>query len=187
MSETGVDPPVDGDPNGIAFEQTIKGLERQGDVLEQLRARTGIVLSATGIIASLLGAQALHGKYSLTLAIIALSSTTAGILVCVWVLRPAHDEDRLPQLGEKLPRWNRWPQPKANRRREWQVTIPRAQVRALRGKSTISDAMLDELELARNANYITIERRNKAFALACVILGIQLVLWAAVLLTEPRH
>jgi len=186
VTTTGVDPPRDSDPNATAFEQTMRGLERQGDVLDQLRARAGIVLSATGIIASLLGSQALQGRYSVILALIALGSTAAGICLCVSVLWPVHDEDDLPKDGERLPRWNRWPRPEPNRRREWQLTIPRRSVRDLRGNATITDALLDELDLARYANYVTIERRSKAFGWACLILGIQLVLWVTVLLNEPR-
>jgi hypothetical protein len=176
-----------GDPNNLAFEQTMKALDRQADVLDQLRSRAGIVLSGTGIIASLLGSQALRGPYSLGLAIVALGVTTVGILLCVIVLWPVHDEDALPGLTEALPLWNRWPRRKANRKREWQVTIPRGGVRALRGGAAISPEMLDELERARRTNYLTIERRSKVLTLACVVLGAQLVLWASVLLEQPRQ
>lgn len=34
---------------------------------------------------------------------------------------------------------------------------------------------------------MTIERRSGAFGWACLILGVQLVLWAVVLLAEPRQ
>jgi hypothetical protein len=180
-------PLSDENPNQLAFEQTLRGLDRQRDVMDQLRSRTGIVLSGTGIIASLLGSQALQGRYSLALALVALGSTALGILLCVGVLWPVHDEGKLPRDREALPGWNRWPTPKWKRRREWQVTVPRDVVRDLRGESNVSDKILDALDLARRANYLTIERRSKAFGWACLVLGVQLVLWASVLLAESSQ
>jgi hypothetical protein len=143
----------DADPNKLAFEQTTKGLDRQAEVLDQLRTRTGIVLSATGIIASLLGSQALQGSYSLLLVIVALAATASGILLCIRVLWPVQDTTgvELPQLNEGLPHWNRWPR-KASRRREWQVTVPRTTVRSLRAGSTVGVEALATLERARHTN-----------------------------------
>ena len=179
VGDTGAEPDTK-----LAFEQTIRGLDRQAAILDQLRSRGGIILSASGIVASLLGSQALKEKYSLPLAIVALGSTAIGMLLCVWVLWPAHDGDELPEVKGALPRWNRWPRMKPNRRREWQITIERDEVGKLRDKSMVSEELLDKLDRARHANYLTIERRSKAFGWACFVLGIQFALWATVLMIE---
>jgi hypothetical protein len=66
------------------------------------------------------------------------------------------------------------------------VTITRDEARRLRSGAAISVEMLDELDRARRTNYLTIQRRSAVFGWACVVLGVQLTLWAAVLLVEPR-
>jgi hypothetical protein len=176
-----------GYPTGsFVIEQTLKGLDRQADVLDQLRSRTNIVLSAIGIIASVLASQALQGNYSIAMAVVALCSSAAGICLCIAVLWPVHDSGRLPEPTERLPRWNRWPTRRASRRREWQVTIRRQDLDAMEPEADLAPDVVKRLGLARRANYLTLSRRSNLFAWACVLLGVQLVLWTAVLLTEPR-
>ena len=140
-----------------------------------------MILSATGIIASLIASQALKGPHSSVLAVVALAATVVGVLLCVFVLWPAHDHGSLPGHGEPLPVWNRWPSPRERRRREWQVTVPPKATRELRGAGAITNQLLDELQQARQANYTTLERRSTVFGWACVMLGVQLVLWTLVL------
>lgn len=53
---------MENDLERMVYEQTIRGLDRQAVVLAELRARASILLSAAGIIAALLGADALKGQ-----------------------------------------------------------------------------------------------------------------------------
>jgi hypothetical protein len=70
--------------DAFVWEQTLRGLDRQATVLSELRQRASIVLSATGITTSLLGAAALQDGGLDVWVVAALAITTIGILLCVW-------------------------------------------------------------------------------------------------------
>jgi hypothetical protein len=96
--------------DAFVWEQTLRGLDRQATVLSELRQRASIVLSATGITTSLLGATALQDGGLDVWVVAALAVTTIGILLCVWVLKPVRD------TGEG---------------REWRVTVGGEELRGL--------------------------------------------------------
>jgi hypothetical protein len=53
----------DGDPRKkLAYEESIRALEQQSSVLDELRSRTGVLLAALSLSASFLGAQALKNS-----------------------------------------------------------------------------------------------------------------------------
>jgi hypothetical protein len=90
----------------------------------QPRQRASIVLSATGIVASLLGAVALRGSYSHPIALIALAVTAAGMVACIGVLWRVRDEGDLSAEGPG--RNARWRHPAV-------LPSPAAQTAALTG------------------------------------------------------
>jgi hypothetical protein len=49
-----------GDLADLAYELSLRTLSRQEKILDELRARTGILLAATAFVTSLLGARALQ-------------------------------------------------------------------------------------------------------------------------------
>jgi hypothetical protein len=119
-----------------------------------------IVLSATGITTSLLGAAALQDGGLDAWVVAALALTTIGILLCVWVLKPVRD------TGEG---------------REWRVTVGGAELRGLlQGELKLHD-ILDTLITARTSNFATIAERSRDFVASCAPLPAQIVCWAAAL------
>ncbi len=156
----------------FALQEMIRGLERQSNVLVELRQRASIVLSASGIVASLLGAAALRGDYEPVLALLALASTAAGMAACVAVLWTVRDKGRMPEDPDEPP-------PGA---REWKVTVGSGRLLRLVREGSDPGELLPELRLARRVNYRTLERRSKRFVVACCLLVVQVVLWAATFL-----
>jgi hypothetical protein len=67
----------------LAFDLSVRALERQERVVEELRARTGTLLAAGAFVASLLG---IRGSGALALAGVA--SAVVTICVCVSILLP---------------------------------------------------------------------------------------------------
>jgi hypothetical protein len=164
------------------YEHTLRSLERQSSVLAELRTRASIVLSATGIVASLIGPRALAEKTPLGLAIAALVMLTAGLLACIAVLWPASDRGKL--ADPDLPRW-RW----QRRHRHWKLNLTARelmQVTARPTESEILDGMVDLLTPARRVNYRTLERRSWMFNSACILLVAQLGIWTSILLYNGR-
>jgi hypothetical protein len=169
------------DAQDFALAHMLRGLDRQANVLSDLRQRASVVLSATGIVASLVGAQALQGSYSEALVVLALASTAAGIAVCTAVLWRVQDEGPLPReddVGNLV-----------GGSRNWYVTISGARLKKIaRGERDVSNseldvlAIIDRLALARRVNHRTLKKRNRLFGAACFLLLLQLLAWAAVLL-----
>ncbi len=145
----------------FVLEQTLRGLDRQATVLGELRQRANIVLSASGIIASLLGATALKNGHPRGVVYAALASTAIGIALCVWVLKSVRDG------GE---------------RRAWRVTLSKDELLGLRAESLSPANALDTLITCRGTNYETIALRSDVFIAACACLPVQIGLWAVVVL-----
>lgn len=72
----------------IAFESAVRALDKQEKVLEELRARTGILLGASSLAASLLGATALEPDHSLGLVLLALAAFVTSLGASLYVLLP---------------------------------------------------------------------------------------------------
>ena len=71
----------------LAYELSVRALQRQETVLDELRSRTGILLTATALVASFLGARAL--KDGLTwLAAPGFLGAFVSIVLSVYVLAP---------------------------------------------------------------------------------------------------
>ena len=159
----------------FALEQMLRGLDRQAQVLSELRQRSSIVLSASGIVASLLGGQALKGDYNHVLAIGALVLTTLGIVACIWVLWKVRDEGAMPEEKGRQ-------RTLTGGRRNWKVTIPGYRITQLNAGSISESDVLDELRIARRVNFRTLKKRSRVFVAACVLLLLQLILWSVTFL-----
>jgi hypothetical protein len=168
------DMPTSPGPSWAYLDLTMGVLHRQSAVLSELRSRASIVLSATGIIASLLGADGLKHPHPAVPLYAALAFLGVGILLCIAVLSPVHDHG-VTGAG-----------------RRWQVTPTASEVAALaeieRGSSDdpgqpVPAALLTTFVRARFVNFDTIARRTNYFNLACVLLLCQLAAWAVVFLT----
>jgi hypothetical protein len=79
----------DADPRKkLAYDESVRSLQLQSGVLDDLRGRTGILLTALSLTATFLGARALDlgGFSKWSWAAIAFFGVSA--LCCLWILRP---------------------------------------------------------------------------------------------------
>ena len=146
----------------------MRGLDRQTVVLGDLRTRASIVLSASGIIASILGAEGLKQPHPLELTVLALSALALGLLCCVRVLWPIRDRGGPP-------------------RRKWRVTLTPTELRLMAdgaSEAELLERVVQAFAPWRPVNYSTIAWRTRVFNCACVLLLVQIVLWAALLLSN---
>lgn len=158
----------------FVYDETKRVLDRQATVLSELRNRANIVLAADAVVATLFASSVL-GKgpgHPLTLEILALTAFALGIVACVMVLLPAHDEKtRLHP-------------------RQWQVTFNLLElVDFMEGTGpdswhqwTDPNPKPGKFQLARNLNFKTNKRRTRYLEAAGVLLVVQIGLWAAVVL-----
>jgi hypothetical protein len=73
----------------LSYEAAVRALDLQERGVEQLRARTGMLLAATSLTASFLGAQTIQHTGELgTLGALALIALAGSIVLCVYVLLP---------------------------------------------------------------------------------------------------
>jgi hypothetical protein len=72
----------------IAYESAVSALDKQERVLEELRARTGILLGASSLVVSLLGGTALDGPGSVVLLALALTAFVRSLGASLFILLP---------------------------------------------------------------------------------------------------
>jgi hypothetical protein len=77
-----------GDLERIAYELAVRALDKQERVLEELRARIGIVLGASSLVVSLLGGAAFDGPRSILLLAVALAAFVISLGASLVVLLP---------------------------------------------------------------------------------------------------
>jgi hypothetical protein len=73
----------------LAYAQSVRALDHQARVLDELRSRTGVLLAGASIVASFLGAQALSGADLDLLGGLGLLAFLAVIALSIWVLWPS--------------------------------------------------------------------------------------------------
>ena len=90
----------------LSYDAGIRGLDLQERAVEQLRARTGVLLAASSLTASFLGAQTIQHESGLNvLSALALISLAVSVLFCVYVLLPKQVFEfslNAPQVYEAL-------------------------------------------------------------------------------------
>jgi hypothetical protein len=79
---------VAGDFEKLAYQEAVRGLDKQEGLLEALRTRTGVLLAASFLAASLLGQQAFRGPGPQSLAIAAVVAFVISIGAGVYILLP---------------------------------------------------------------------------------------------------
>lgn len=72
----------------IAYESALRALDKQERLLEELRARTGILLAASSLAASLLGSQALKGSKPTAVVVLAMATFAVSLGASLYVLIP---------------------------------------------------------------------------------------------------
>jgi len=72
----------------LAYEEALRALDKQERLLEELRARTGVLLGASALAASFLGPSALLDPNPRSLSISALAAFVVTLAASVFVLLP---------------------------------------------------------------------------------------------------
>jgi hypothetical protein len=72
----------------LAYQVAVRDLDRQEAVLNELRARAGTVLTASSIVASFLGSQAIQQAGFGVTTWLALVAFVTSVVLCVWILTP---------------------------------------------------------------------------------------------------
>ncbi len=72
----------------LAFEAALRALDKQERGLEELRARTGVLLGASSLAAAFLGQSAFGDPDPASFAVVALVAFVVSILTSVYILMP---------------------------------------------------------------------------------------------------
>ena len=72
----------------LAYEAALRGLDKQEGQLEEMRARTGVLLAASSLAASFLGQQAFRHPHPRVLAVAALLAFVVSMGSSVFILIP---------------------------------------------------------------------------------------------------
>ena len=149
------DKPLD-TPQSIAFMESRRAIESQPAAIDELRSRTGIVLAASAVSASFLGAAAAeHGEFS-GLDVLALLAFIGSLICSLYVL---------------------WP-----RRNGWTFVLgAKTMLEDWRDRSAadLQAFLAENLEKHYDANKQKLDRLYYWFQAASVFLGVQVVLWIA--------
>jgi hypothetical protein len=82
---------VAGELESIAYETAVRALDKQEKLLEELRARTGILLAASSLAASLLGGDAFKDFSPAVAALVALTAFAVSLGSSLFVLIPREE------------------------------------------------------------------------------------------------
>jgi len=72
----------------LAFGLSLRSLDRQERVVEELRARTGVLLAATALVASFLGGRALASDATPWITLPGVAASVASIVLAVYLIAP---------------------------------------------------------------------------------------------------
>jgi hypothetical protein len=143
----------------IAYALALRALDQQERVLDELRARTGVLLTATALVVSFLGARALTGDTTGWLSLPGVCAAVGSILIAVYLLAPKASLQFALDGAAVY---------------EHFVTEDADPSEARR---TLAYWLSD----ARSSNQAVIDRQVRMFSGACAALVTAVVLWAAAL------
>jgi hypothetical protein len=79
---------MDDELGRVAYEASVRALDKQERVIEEIRARTAILLAASSLAVSLLGRSALEAPHPTAVLMVALCAFATSIGASVFVLLP---------------------------------------------------------------------------------------------------
>lgn len=149
--------PSNGDPRlDLAYDESVRALALQSSVLDELRNRAGVLLSAASVSSAFLGAKTLEGGQQFSgLSIAATAVFVVVILLCVGVIWPSAD---------------------------WTFAHDaKALVKVYVNEEVSLDEMREKMTLAnaryRIENSAAMRELFRRFRFACLGLGADVVLW----------
>jgi hypothetical protein len=179
----------------VIYEESRRILDRQATVLGELRDRANILLTANAVVATIFSATALGKGHPLGLEIAAIVVFGLGVVFSLLIVWPVHDEGDLPgdeptdspagtSGKQRLPGWTKRPWKLEDRPRQWRVTFsPGAIATFLESTDTgTTRQTYDLFRRARTTNWKTIGKLNRWLVYASGLLGLQIVLWAWVVI-----
>ena len=99
---------IEGEFEKLAYEAALRGLDKQERLLEELRARTGVLLAAAAIAAPFLGQRAVQDSSPRGLALVALAAFVSSIGASVFVLLPRRALAFAEAGGKQYERLHQW-------------------------------------------------------------------------------
>lgn len=75
-------------PEELAYAEGVRAIEQQARMVDELRSRTGVLLTGASIVASFLGAKALNGSGINLVIALALAAFALGLAAAVAILWP---------------------------------------------------------------------------------------------------
>lgn len=163
----------------LAYDQVNRALEQQVGVLNELRQRTSTLVAVTALVATFLGGQGLRANADdqgpaavLALALLALF---AGIGASLWVLAVTGMRKRKEKTTGPRPHPHDVVALAFTLNVE--VMLDHAKDRGLSMPNTTRMEAARSLQLAWDENASIIGRKQLAFNLACVALGVQTASW----------
>jgi hypothetical protein len=75
-------------PEAIAYAESVRAIDQQARMLDELRSRTGLLIAAASVVTSFLGAQAIDREGVETLAVLAIVVFLVALGLSLWVLVP---------------------------------------------------------------------------------------------------
>lgn len=171
-------PPLD----AIAYEQSMRALDQQAGVLDELRRRTSTLIAVSALVATFLGGEALQAQARVQgprwLLLAALVALLFGVAASVMVLVPTTTRRRRRRSAAS-------PKPEevialafsAN----VEVLLDHAEERGVPMPDTTRMHTARTLQLAWTENAPIISKKQRAFVWACVALLVQTTSWIAYL------
>ncbi len=86
----------------LAYELALRGLDKQEQVLSELRARTGILIAAAAVAVSFLGSDAFAAETPMAPAVLTLVSFLVSVGASIYVLIPKKNLTFSPDGDEDL-------------------------------------------------------------------------------------
>jgi hypothetical protein len=148
--------PGDRDVARAALDVARAALDEQHVAVRDLRAHTGVLLTATSVVVSFLGTRALSTDHLRVLAFIGLGAFVGSLVLCLYVLLPTNGIESLGQ-GVDLLDVN------------LDATVPATDAYG-RLTSTYDDLW--------TANRPHMQRLERVFRMACAAIVLEVVLWA---------
>jgi len=145
-------------PQSLAYSESVRAIEQQSRMVDELRSRTGVLLTGASIVASFLGAQALRSHGSLTtldgLAIVAFAVVLATSMAILW------------------PREWRWALSAKVLLEDWADEPTRRD-----DVAGMQAFLATTLEINWKANRLKLDKQLCLFQVAAVALGAEVIFW----------
>ena len=151
-------PSVDETPEAIIYEEAKRGIAVQTATLDELRSRTGLLLAAASVTASFLAAQAAEDPGIGCLGVLAIVAFAVAVGACLYVLWPRKDG------------WVFVVSPKILAE-DWIDTEREGGTRAMQRFVAL------KLEEHHDRNKLKLDRLFRAFQLAAIATGAEVILW----------